>query len=78
MVKMVNFMVCIFYHNKNSQGDAGCLPPLPPRYITVCGADVTGTGRGFCCSCLFSPLLALSSSSVLCQGRPQALLAFQK
>lgn len=72
-------MVCLFYHNKNYQGEASCLLPLlPPCYITMCGADVTGTGRGFCCSYLFSLLLALPSSSVLCQGRPQTLLAFQK
>lgn len=50
------------------------LPP-PPCHVTVRGADVTGTGRGFCCSCLFSLLLALPSSSALCQGRPQAGLA---
>lgn len=53
-------------------------PPLLPCYVTVRGADVTGTGRGLRCICLFSVLLALSSSSALCQGRPQALLAFQK
>lgn len=51
---------------------------LPPCYVTGRGADITGTGRGLRCICLFSLLLAFSSSSVLCQGRPQALLAFQK
>ena len=54
-------------------GGGGC-----PCYVTERGVGITGPWYKFCCHCLFSLLLALLSSSELCQGRLQALLAFQK
>lgn len=72
-------MVHIFYHSKNSQGDAECLPPPTPHVISQC-VGLTSQGRG-----VGSAVAVCSPSApgspfqlALCQGRPQALLAFQK
>lgn len=71
-------MLCIFTTVKKKFPRGHRIPPpLPACYVTVRGADVTGIGVGSpAAGC--SLLLALPSSSALCQGCLLALLAFQK